>query len=334
MLAAAAMSWLLVACGSTSGATHPAVTPRAYLDQAIGTIRRVAVYVPAGGWPAVIAHAQEMIVGVTSLGGTYPAIEYVIGQLNNAGDEHALFLNSFSAKLFFGSANAGRTIPPTVSLVTPRIGLIALPSITSAPNSSDARNYERQALNRISHLEISRRPCGWIVDLRDDPGGDDVPMLLSVGPIVGSGRVLGFRNDRGLTSYVSYRNGVLAGAGETSRSPLFISNFMPAPPVAILIGSSTISAGEAVAIAFRGRPNTRSFGEVTSGATGSPQSYDMPDGAVIRVSVARDVDRFGNTYDLGVVPDVSISFAAGSGAVVEAANKWLSSTAACRRTSP
>ena len=159
-------------------------------------------------------------------------------------------------------------------------------------------------------------------------------MLLSVGPILGSSRVLGFRDDRGITSYVSYRNGVLAGAGETSRSPLFISNFMPAPPVAILIGSSTISAGEAVAIAFRGRPNTRSFGEVTAGATGSPQSYAMPDGAVIRVSVARDVDRFGNTYDLGVVPDVSISFAAGSGADMEAATKWLSSTAACRRTSP
>ena len=83
MLAAAAMSWLLVACGSTSGATHPAVTPRAYLDQAIGTIRRVAVYVPTGGWPAVVAHAQEMIVGVTSLGGTYPAIEYVMGRSYN-----------------------------------------------------------------------------------------------------------------------------------------------------------------------------------------------------------------------------------------------------------
>ena len=159
MLAAAAMSWLLAACGSTSVATHPTVTPRAYLDQAIGTIQRVAVYVPTGGWPAVVVHAQDMIVGVTSLGGTYPAIEYVIGQLNNAGDEHALFLNSFSAKLVFESANAGRTIPPTVSLVTPRIGLIALPSITSAPNSSDARNYERQALNRISHLETSGRPC-------------------------------------------------------------------------------------------------------------------------------------------------------------------------------
>ena len=107
-------------------------------------------------------------------------------------------------------------------------------------------------------------------------------MLLSVGPILGSGRLIGFTDKKRVRVWVSYRSNTLFFSGDTDPAPARIPDFSPAPAVAVLTGPHTASSGEAVAIAFRGRPHTRSFGATTAGATTSPNSYRLTDGATIR----------------------------------------------------
>jgi hypothetical protein len=108
------------------------------------------------------------------------------------------------------------------------------------------------------------------------------PMLLSAGPILGSGRLIGFTDKKRVRVWVAYRSNTLFyGSGDTDLAPVRIPDFSPAPAVAVLTGPHTASSGEAVAIAFRGRPQTRSFGATTAGATTSPSSYRLADGATI-----------------------------------------------------
>ena len=323
---------LAAGCSSRKAAPNP-LAPSVYLDHALALMRANAIYAPASGWGAVTAEAHKMAVRAKSPADTYGAILYVVGQLTQAGDAHAKFENPLTAKLMAqgGAALSGTTPtpPPSVSLVDRRVGDVEVPAISSLPASPNSRRYVSTALSSISSLQAKDRPCGWIVDLRANTGGDMYPMLLSGGPILGEGRLIGFTGKSGFSGYVSYRDSTLSGDGERARAPLKVAVFSPAPSVAVLIGPATVSSGEAVAIAFRGRPDTRSFGASTGGVTNSPQTYRLADGATVRVSVEWDVDRRGTVYKHPIKPDAAVSGHLPNKAVVQAAGKWLLSTAAC-----
>jgi carboxyl-terminal processing protease len=300
----------------------------------LGLIRSNAVYTPKAGWRAVDSEATKMAASAKTAADTYPAIEYAIEQLREAGDLHATFTTPASQKIEEKiDSSTPKPSPPSVSLATPRIGLIGLTAINRLPGTSDARQYATSALTDISALQDRRRPCGWIVDLRGDRGGDMYPMLQSVGPILGSGRLIGFSSKGKPSVWVSSRNTSLSGAGYKVRAPMRIPDISPAPAVAVLIGPNTASAGEAVAIAFKGRPQTRSFGATTAGATNSPDTYPLADGATIRISSNWEIDREGHIYRHAITPDALVAedFRRGDRPAA-AASGWLESTLGCRRS--
>jgi carboxyl-terminal processing protease len=320
---------LAVGCSGSGTAGKP-LSPSTYLDHALSVIHSNAVYVPSGGWTPSLREARKMAVGAKTPAETYAAIIYTLGQLQRAGDMHAGFTNPENAKLEAqAEKSSGDTLTaaPVVSPLSRRIGLVNLPAIGSPPDSRNAHHYARTALRSIGALQAKAHPCGWIIDLRDDSGGDMYPMLLAVGPILGNGRAIGFVAKDGKPVFVSYRNGTLGGVGVVSRSPVSVAGIKPVPPVAVLTGLTTVSSGEAVAIAFRGRRDARSFGEPTGGATNSPQSYRLRDGASISVSADWDADRDGNVYRRAISPDVPVR----GGDALEAAKHWLLSTDACSR---
>jgi carboxyl-terminal processing protease len=70
-----------------------------------------------------------------------------------------------------------------------------------------------------------------------------------------------------------------------------------------LTGMKTASAGEAIVVAFRGRPDTRSFGLYTAGVPTGNEGFTLSDGAVIALTVGVNADRTGQTYDDRIYPD-------------------------------
>lgn len=79
---------------------------------------------------------------------------------------------------------------------------------------------------------------------------------------------------------------------------------------------------------FRGRPNTRTFGEPTFGNPVGWQSRQFSDGAQIDLTNAYSVDRTGRTYSGKIPPDQFVAGAATPVAieqdpVVRAAVEWL-----------
>ena len=97
-----------------------------------------------------------------------------------------------------------------------------------------------------------------------------------------------------------------------------------------------MSAGEAAAIVFRGRPDSRSFGEATTGIPTYNVRIRMPDGAFLDIMQAVDVDRTGKAYDGPVTPDETVpvdwnNVANASDPVLGSAIRWLSQTGSCTR---
>jgi hypothetical protein len=159
--------------------------------------------------------------------------------------------------------------------------------------------------------------CGWVVDLRGNTGGDLWAMLAGAGPILGEGEVGAFVYVDGRREVWGSRAGQALLDGRVMAQGLAYHLARPQPPVAVLTDSSTASSGEAMAIAFRGRPKTRSFGEPTAGLPTKNDLKVMSDGAWLLLTVARTADRTGQIYDGRIVPDQAV------GAI-----RW------CRRRSP
>lgn len=76
------------------------------------------------------------------------------------------------------------------------------------------------------------------------------------------------------------------------------------PYVAVLTDNVTASSGEALAIAFKGRVKTKSFGTKTFGVSTSNRSYTLSDGSRINLTISVFADRNKTKYGHSVYPDV------------------------------
>jgi len=150
----------------------------------------------------------------------------------------------------------------------------------------------------------ARRPRGWIIDLRDHDGESPWPALAALsslldGPVVGH-----FASRDGTQEWIVER-----GAARIAGGPALVDTQAPPEPdyrgpVALLIGHGTRDGGEDVAVAFRGRPNTRSFGTPSAGfPLQGVQPHRLADGSTLGVLEVRAADRTGVVHREPLEPE-------------------------------
>lgn len=180
------------------------------------------------------------------------------------------------------------------------IGYVDLPGQPSAAYSKTYAETVQQIIRDIDQTATH----GWVIDLRRDTGGDCWPMRVGVGPVLGEGECAGFVSP-GEKTAVFYRRGQ-AGAepwGVLSAVDDPYQLKRSSPPVAVLTSQLTASAGEFVALAFRGHPHARSFGEPTRGLPTGNELKMLEDGAAFALTEALGTDRTGQAYDGPLTPD-------------------------------
>jgi C-terminal processing protease CtpA/Prc len=179
--------------------------------------------------------------------------------------------------------------------------------------------------------------CGWIVDLRRNTGGNLWPMLAGVGPLLGDGELVASVYPGGRRVAVWHRDGQ-AGFGDYTQLRVRSSYRVRAPTsVAVLLGPATASSAEVLALAFRSRSTTRSFGAPTRGVSAGNRTFALADGASLVLTVAATSDRAGEVFIGPLQPDELIGRTAGSAdaadaadPVLDAATAWLIAADACR----
>ncbi|GAA2860700.1 hypothetical protein GCM10010472_17550 [Pseudonocardia halophobica] len=171
--------------------------------------------------------------------------------------------------------------------------VVGLPSCAE----HDARTYVDAARAALG----GRTPERWIVDLRGTGGGSPWPLLAAVAPLLGEGEVGAFVDRKGGRTPWTVRDGVvsLGGTPQLQGPPGRFDG-----PVSVLTDGNTANSGEAVAVAFRGRPDARSYGAPTLGFSTGVESAPLPGGLVLTVATSRFADRTGQVYGGPVAPDV------------------------------
>lgn len=148
----------------------------------------------------------------------------------------------------------------------------------------------------------------WIVDLRFNGGGNMEPMISGLAPLIGEGFIAGSINKNNEIREYTIKDGQFFNYGrlacEMDNLPKIKSN----EKVAVLLSRYTISSGELVAVAFKGRENTLFIGEETAGYT-TGNGYDKINNDLVLI-ISQDVfiDRNKNKYDGKVGVDEKIEF--------------------------
>lgn len=300
----------------------------AYLDNAIDIMARRHVNRAAIDWNALREFAHRAASGAQTPRDTWPAIAAAVTRLE---DGHSRFAGPAGNAANAPVAAEVPEIRIHHEMLDMNIGYIEVPSVHVASGSRAATAYVERMHAALETL-TDGGACGWIVDLRENTGGTMWPMLAGIGPLAGEG-VLGAHvipgGERSEWWYRDGRAGIRTGKGERVRSAAseeVRSVRREGQAVAVLLSGNTASAGEAVAIAFEGLEDARSFGSPTSGLTTANVEVPIGQGARIILAIAYSADRTGKTYSGSVTPDHH----AAPGAVLDGARRWLASSTACR----
>ena len=227
------------------------------------------------------------------------------------------------------------TRPQVGSAVAGTFGLLDVPGIVG--DIAAQTLYAQELHDAIATINGPPR-CGWVVDLRRNRGGYIFAMLGGLGPLLGEGVVGGQIDAQGTIARWLYG----AGAVRIEQTPMItvIKPYSPDPalgqvPVAVLQSGLTASAGEAAVLAFRGRANSRSFGETTYGLTTYNVRTVLTDGAFLDIMTAVDTDRTGTAYENPIAPDVPIAsdwtkIGTDADPILNGALAWLAEQPSCR----
>ncbi|HYW10979.1 MAG TPA: S41 family peptidase [Longimicrobium sp.] len=323
-----ALAALLSACGGDESMPTQAhgseisIVARVYLDSALNLMQTYSVRRNEIDWPAFRAEAHAHAGPAQDRDDTHHSIRTALRHL---GDGHSS-LTSPGAVL---TGQSPRISPTGTVLADGRIGYVRMPFFSDTAATAHAMEYHA-LLRKLDSPSV----CGWIVDLRNNRGGNMWPMLVGIGPILGEGTAGAFVDADGQRLRWGY---VTGGAMHDGRLYFPIDNpytlRRPDPPVAVLTANPTVSSGEAIAIAFRGRPRTRTFGTPTRGLTTGNRGFLLPDYAILSITSTYLADRAGATYNGQLAPDVTVDAPEGSDpardAVAAAAQAWLAGQPPC-----
>ncbi|GAB4044567.1 S41 family peptidase [Spirosoma jeollabukense] len=304
----------LISCNPTDGPSATSSEAQLYVQEVVNYMQSHSINRKNLNWTTFKQQVTSKAQGARSIADTYPAIKMALTLL---GDNYSTYITSDGTIIKGVTSLTCTDSPPTDVTTHPAIGYVKITGFTGS--DAEATTFAQSIQSSIKQRD-SDFIRGWIVDLRGNSGGNMWPMLAGIGPILGEGVVGYFIDPEGATSSWSYQKGV-AKLDQTDRvkidNPYTLHTV--SPRVAVLTDRATASSGEAIAIAFKGRPATRSFGVNTCGVATANIDTLLSDGARLTLTQSTMADRSKRLYITSVQPDEVLVGAA----AVDKAMSWL-----------
>lgn len=263
---------------------------RAVLTAVVDTMERHALNRKSINWTAFREQVLGEVDNYNGYGGNIQkGVERALRLLD---DNHSSFTYTNGTDVWGTITLDCTDTTPAMIPMDSTIGYVKVETMSSS-NWDEITQYYTAMHQQIAQTD---KPYlkGWIVDLRGNHGGNFYPMLRGLAPILGEGTAM----------FWAYPD-------NTFDSSVIDSDMMstayhllkPDPKVAVLTDKTLGSSGEAVAICFKGRSNTRSFGNSTCGVSTERKQYNISNVGVLNLTVGIMADRHKNLYGGSVIPD-------------------------------
>lgn len=297
-------------------------TPEAYVERALDILQQYHMNRQDIDWDAVRRATKVLSAHAGTTGETHAALRAAVVAM---GDNHGyLFIPQPRQQARAPSGEGGNAAAPAMPEGEPLdgdIGYLMLPPLMTVGGNEDVGEQYRERLVGILQNLDSSAKCGWVVDLRQNGGGNMWPMLNGLDPLLGPGPFGYFVGVEGRAAWVRGETEISSGTGseiDTGEPQYALAN--GDAPVAILFGPRTSSTGEMVAIALTGREHSRSFGAKSANYTTAVRPFELSDGAILGVTSSKVAYRDGTMIEGALVPEVAVD-----GDALEPALAWLGS---------
>ncbi|MDF3077532.1 MAG: hypothetical protein K0S09_1421 [Sphingobacteriaceae bacterium] len=277
-------------------------------------VKTRSIYTDSLNWPLIENNIDHMAVGMKTVDEASVITQYVISKLRMAGDNHS-FIQPKAVAREYATKNTNPE-QPLGRLLESGVGYISVPGFGSTSDTA-ILTFATKIQRLIREIDGSADIHNWVVDLRNDTGGNMWPMLKGLEPLTSPGPIgyfIGISNGEE-TRHEWKTNHIKVSHPYTLKDP--------SSKVAVLIGPRTGSSGEMTTVAFVGRPNTRLFGEQSAGYITANTSIPLSDGSMLLLATSYVADRNGNRYLTKITPDVLVKPLAGEDAALKAAETWL-----------
>jgi len=291
-----------------------------YVSAACDTIAKYSVMKDSVDFVKLKQTALQIAGDAKNYSECHLAIEYMLSSL---GEHHSFFMKPDEVTNWQNDKSESSTVKFPSSKILNDCGYIFVPPF-HAGNEELIKQYSDSLQLILKELDNSNIK-GWIIDLRENTGGNMQPMILGLGPIFDSEKLgsLNYINEDSQSWY--YKNGSYLWDDEKISEVVNPVKLKSKLPIAVLIGPQTGSSGEIVAISFIGNGKTKFFGEPTWGLTTGNSSFDLPDGGRMMLASTFMADRNGNVYYDKIHPDEMIpaSKDKNNDAVLLRAAEWI-----------
>jgi len=285
----------------SSGTTKPNKKITAYVQEYMKVIRENALAAQTVDLKQLESIVTDFTRTAVKPADCYAAFEFGTKFLK---DGHSRFLTPSAVIKQNEESKIGEVNYPTGKLVD-GVGYLKVTAIAGGHGQRTIRYADSlQAIVRSLDLQ---HPAGWIIDLRENTGGNCWPMLAGLGPLI-ENELCGFFFHKGVYSEpINYSFGAAKMGNDTICAVTHpYTRTAPALRIAVLIGKRTLSSGELVAVSFAQRPGTVLIGTPTGGLTTSNSIFTLSDGAVVSVAASVYADRTKKQYPAGIKPDVTV----------------------------
>jgi hypothetical protein len=304
---------------------EPTADVRNYVKEVRNIVKQNSIYTNQLNWASIDRDIVQLSKGLKTLNEAQILSNYIIDQLKAIGDNHS-FLQSKAFAESYAKENVVNE-QPIAKMLDHSIAYILIPAFGSV-NDTVMKNFAQNIQQMIKKLDIDNTVKGWVVDLRQNNGGNMHPMIAGLGPLLGNGTLGYFTSPklRGDGSAWFYKNGT-EGVGSTAvvkvKDPYTVVDTNV--KIAVLVGPQTASSGEMTTICFIGKSNVKLIGAATGGYTTANRGFQLKNGAYLYLASSYSADRNKKKYAGKINPDIQVDSKAGSAndVCIKAAENWI-----------
>jgi len=274
-----------------------------YYDQLLGIIEQNSVKKNDVNWSDIKREVKDSIKVFSSNDDLYRAIKYTLKLIN---DGHSLFVTSRidSSNHSISRFNSD-TIPEVEArIVCGDIGYLNLHGLYA--NDSLTGIYQMKVRKALLRLDSSSKLSGWIIDLRSHSGGKLPSESLGLSPLFEQPLIgISYDNIHSFKRIVCSNN--FFNFGDIKLDSLFSDSILKNrhKKIAVLVGKSTVSAGEFLALAFKFQKNTKVFGSKTNGKTSHLRLFEFKSNARLLLAIGYYCDKDKKILRGGIIPDIA-----------------------------
>jgi hypothetical protein len=281
----------------------PSKEIKKYIRHFYKLVKTNSIYSDSLDWNTIDEEIKLLSNGLKSLDEAKNISSYILDKLKAAGDHHSFILSKINTeKSVKGNLDDRK---PSGKILNNNIGYIYVPGFLSSSDTA-SRRFSEKIQSIIKELDLNNEIKGWIVDLRENTGGNMYPMIAGLGPLIDNGTLGHFVSSNNKREYKWYYENGKCGAG--IGTIVNIKNFyFPKnrnAKIAVLVGSNTASSGEMTTISFIGKSNSKLFGQPTAGLTTANQGFKLSDKSTLLLAVSTVSDRNNKKYLKSINPDI------------------------------